>query len=247
LRADAVSTDDVDELSVCAWARLDRYVASEQDILVANRDSQTGRGWQLALTPYSGCHARSNAIVFSVDRQSCGEASAEDSYALGRWAHYCGTFRGGQFVRVYKDGARVGETVTGVPLVVQSAPGQPVGLGTGLPFGDGTLDGALDEVAIWTRALSDDDVLALWRRGGQCVRVGLRACAEPTCAGVPFAGPSGLLAERFAELTDVGPPRHALQPELVGRYLQVEVRLTTEQAASSPRLLGFEVDGSRSR
>ena len=105
----------------------------------------------------------------------------------------------------------------------------------------------LDEVAIWRRELSAAEVRDVWWRGGTRLKLQVRTCDEPTCAGVPFVGPDGTAATFFSEAThgsddrppDLGPLGQAgARP---GRYFQYAVGLETDSSRDTPGLMEVSV------
>lgn len=103
-------------------------------------------------------------------------------------------------------------------------------------------EASVDEVAIWRRALSAQEVRDVWRRGGTRLKLQVRACDEPTCAGVPFAGPDGTAATYFSEAThgtDDRPPEPGplgLAAATPARYFQYAAYLETDSPLDTPGL-----------
>ncbi|MBZ4416791.1 LamG-like jellyroll fold domain-containing protein [Myxococcus sp. RHSTA-1-4] len=113
-------------------------------------------------------------------------------------------------------------------------------------------EAAVDEVAIWRRALSAQEARDVWRRGGTRLKLQVRTCDEPGCAGVPFVGPDGTAATFFSEAThgsddrppDLGPLGQAgARP---GRYIQYAVTLETDSSRDTPGLTEVTVLGLNS-
>jgi trimeric autotransporter adhesin len=66
---------------------------------------------------------------------------------------------------------------------------------------DSYFAGRVDEVAIWSRALSADEVLQLYRRGGNRAKFLVRTCDDSACSGESWSGPTGSSgASYFSEL-----------------------------------------------
>nr|WP_281404354.1 LamG-like jellyroll fold domain-containing protein [Pyxidicoccus fallax] len=100
----------------------------------------------------------------------------------------------------------------------------------------------VDEVAIWRRALNSKEVSDIWRRGGTRLKLQVRTCDAPGCAGVPFVGPDGTAATYFSEAThgsDDRPPELGPLGEAgarPGRYFQYAVTLETDSSRDTPGL-----------
>lgn len=105
-------------------------------------------------------------------------------------------------------------------------------------FSKGTYpaEGSFDEVAIWRRALTPDEVRALYRRGAQRLGFQVRACDDPECVGVPFAGPGQDPSRSFVDpSTALGPPGN--QPITAARrYVQYKAHFESDDPSQSPSL-----------
>jgi hypothetical protein len=106
--------------------------------------------------------------LFNVCRQGAPQRGGgcrvvgETTLEPGRWYHLAGTFDG-ETARIYVDGRLEAERAYKGPLRSDKA---PVHLGGGKLFGTGfgnnfTVAGTIDEVAIWNRALSGDEIESL--------------------------------------------------------------------------------------
>jgi len=115
-------------------------------------------------------------------------------------------------------------------------------------FVDGSYpaEGSFDEVAIWDRALSADEISALWRRGAMRLSLAVRTCNDPACADdPPFVGPDGG-AEGFVDSAEtLGRPGDVPLNLPKARYFQYEARLSTYRVPESPALLAVTVKGQR--
>lgn len=117
-----------------------------------------------------------------------------------KWSHIALTYDGGT-ARGYVNG--VATAVGSLTLGTNSS--TPT-LGTGEcsrdTGGGGTsLRGAMDEVAIWSRALNAAEILGLYRRGGGRAKFQIRSCSDSTCSTNPsWLGPDGTNQSYFSEL-----------------------------------------------
>ncbi len=108
--------------------------------------------------------------------------------------------------------------------------------------------GVFDDAAIWRRALSEDEVRAVYRRGALRVQVEVRVCDMEACADEPaFVGGAGL--QPGSSFTD---PSEALSPgtELsidglpAARYAQYRLSFTTDAPDfASPTLAAVALRG----
>ncbi|MDO5566965.1 MAG: LamG-like jellyroll fold domain-containing protein, partial [Planctomycetia bacterium] len=140
---------DPNSFSVAAWVRLDQTKRS-QIFLSTNR---VNSGFSFYL--YSG------NVRFLVGRH---EMDAYD-YVLapppkrGKWTHYCGVCDG-KSLRIYMNGKLVGQKKFHSGLTTL---GTPVEIGCCSCDIDRVLQGAMDDVAIWKRVLSDDEVMRIFK------------------------------------------------------------------------------------
>ncbi|UQA63008.1 LamG domain-containing protein [Polyangium aurulentum] len=112
--------------------------------------------------------------------------------------------------------------------------------------GDYQAEGSFDEVAMWDRALSADEIAALWRRGALRLSLAVRTCNDPACSdNPPFVGPNGS-AEGYTDSEPTLTPPGDLPLSLPkGRYFQYEARMSTYRVGESPALLSVTVKGHR--
>ncbi|WP_164012889.1 LamG-like jellyroll fold domain-containing protein [Pyxidicoccus trucidator] len=113
-------------------------------------------------------------------------------------------------------------------------------------------EATVDEVAIWRRALSPQEARDVWRRGGTRLKLQVRTCDEPSCAGVSFVGPDGTGATYFSEATHGSDDR---PPSLGGlgkagavpaRYFQYAALLETDSSQDTPGLMEVTVMATNS-
>lgn len=161
----------------------------------------------------------------------------------GKW-HHLAIVKSGHApgtLTAYVDGEAQGTSATNFrnPLVFDN--GVQFGIGA---FSNGTYpaSGEIDEAAVWRRALSPQEVVALHERGARRILLQVRACEDPACTSVPFTGPDG---DPMAWYTE---PGRALAPgaavpltKVVGRYVQYQAVLETDQPGRSPGLYSVAV------
>lgn len=154
----------------------------------------------------------------------CGASELIDS----RWHHLAVTKAGHADAQVilYLDGQVEDEQAHSFAFPVSFPVGTELALGA-FTNGDYPAAATLDEVAIWRRALSANEVRGLVRRGSLQLSLQVRACADPRCAsGEPFVGPSGVDTWFVDPAVALGPGTVLSLPAgLVGRYFQYRVAL----------------------
>jgi hypothetical protein len=207
-----------DELSVVGWVRID-----------GPSNGHPVLAWD---TLWLG--------ITNTDRarfQIGGELLERDSPTTDRaWHHLAGVYAEGRFMRLYLDGE---VAFAAMPVAVEWDPGQPLRLASD---GGLFLAGQLDEVSLWARALTPDEVRALYLAGAARVRLQTRACEEPTCASIPFSGPDGS-ASSFYQAASYPFDEEALDfsLSLAGRYVQWRAVLESELTTAGPTLTSVEL------
>jgi hypothetical protein len=156
------------ELTVSAWVRptlvpdgIGRVVATTYDW---DAVSANVRGWSLGNN--YGSDARISFIIYDSGGAS---ATASDTNFftnhLTQWAHVVGVFKGGQYLRLYVNGSMIEEDITSVPASIGYS---AINLSIGARADNGTQGdwhGQIDEIRIYDRALSAEEVFALYNMG----------------------------------------------------------------------------------
>jgi len=137
--------------------------------------------------------------VYSTDYECNFDSNA--SIQLGQWTHVVAMY-GTRGCQLYLNGT------------LDTSTANTNGPGTGaLRFAIGRLDvnetgyfhGAIDEVAIWNRALADEEVKQLYQRGASRVKFQVRSCNDSSCSGEEWMGPDGSNQTYFSELHNRAP------------------------------------------
>jgi hypothetical protein len=177
----------------------------------------------------------------------CGTSDVPD----GRWHHLAARKIGhpDAAVTLWFDGTIEGSGTTTLVDQLEFADGTDLGIGhfAAPPARDADTQGALDEVAIFRRGLTDAEMRDLFLRGATRLRFRVRVCAEPDCSDAPaFIGPDGTEDSAYEDATDA-PAGTSIDlaglPE--GRYFQYRARFETPASAPSPELLWVEIDAQR--
>ena len=97
--------------------------------------------------------------------------------------------------------------------------------------------GTLDEVAVYSRTLSPEEVRDHYLRGALDMGFQVRTCDDAVCDGETFAGPDGDAAAYYTELNATGSmPLRASLTVSDSRYIQYQVTLHTDDTAYTPQL-----------
>jgi len=188
---------DLDQFSVAAWAKFQRTDRSQG---LVNRGNP---GSLFTLYLYEG---RIRMLVeYAPSTYTHANAAAPEA---NTWVHYLGTYDG-ETISLYVNGRRAAS---------QKAPGRipkaddPLMIGAVSP-GVRVLDGEIDDVRVWSRALDADEAAMVARRGA--MSGGLIAhWTKDSLDGEnwPSAGPTPLAARYLANPKIETPPDTSLPP-----------------------------------
>lgn len=161
------------ELTVEAWLNSNQWAAWPidygMDVLISKWDRQAGDidvGFRLERIYGAGPFG---IIVSSgVDTGGINASVPISTVSTGVWHHAVGTFKGGSFIRLYLDGVLVNEQTTGIYAQVTAAINQNLRIGV-MSHGYGFFNGLIDDVRIYNRALSPQEVSSLWSSGNGCI------------------------------------------------------------------------------
>jgi hypothetical protein len=144
---------DARDFTVSIWAKLS--TPTNEQTLVEKFSGQQGPGWTLTkLATGEGHFWTSPSAVLT---------SGNLALSASTWHHFLARRRGSSFT-LFVDGVTVANQTNASPVPDTSQPllvGKRNDLdGRGFP-----VDGSLDELAIWSRALGDEEVAFLWNGG----------------------------------------------------------------------------------
>jgi len=156
--ANESSFDLVDQITLAAWVKI-RTVSSEYMTIISKGD----KAWRLSLSPWScGVHFATGATAPYDMSHDCIFGLTE--VPLGQWTHICGTYDGA-YLRLYVNGVedpgspaeRTGGIATNDAAVT---------IGENLDKPGRSWNGLLDDVRIYSCALSPREVKALFESAG---------------------------------------------------------------------------------
>lgn len=225
------------QLTAEAWVKLDTLPGANQWYgLVSKGDEFSQDGYEL-LVRASNAATAPNRIAWSLGGTMVYSTAAPTP---SKWIHVAGTFDG-TTAKLYIDGV-LNNTAT-ASLTPNT---RPVYLGRRFTNSSHVLDGKLDEVAIYNRALSGQEILDRYRRGVLNVRFQVRNSASNPPTG-SFIGPDGTTATYYSELNNatITPPSFSLTNLPVNPYFQYKAFLDTEDSTLNPEVLRVVLgDGS---
>jgi hypothetical protein len=151
----------VSEMTLAAWAYLNADNANNGRI-IAKMGGGGSRSWSLCVeASLDGIDNRPNFQI-SPDGDTVVGLPAQDSAPTDEWFHMAGVYRPGQALEIYINGVLDATLDTGVPASQYSDNGQPVYIGHRPGCGNCGWDGSLDDVRIYSRALSAGEIFGLY-------------------------------------------------------------------------------------
>jgi trimeric autotransporter adhesin len=180
--------------SLSAWVWIPRFPPG------ANETTDTGSfGVVMKSGLHSGLRVNTNGtaqfdhwLTGSVNEGSSGNTPVRPYY----WAHLVGVLeRTSGTAKIYLDGKLEGNNNTFTAGTATHNYGTtPWYIGIAQP-GSGTYhwyhEGKIDEVGIWSRALSANEVRELYLRGANRIRAHVRSCSDSSCGGSDWNGSAG--------------------------------------------------------
>jgi hypothetical protein len=153
------------EGSVCLWMNHTGSITSDH-AMVAKFDAAAmgSDGIYMFIDDVSGISGKTDTVSFVVQVQGFANGRVEGTSSLvtsGAWDHYCGTFKGNTFIRLYKNGVLNAENTTSIVSNFATMPALHFRVGNEEGSVRG-FNGALDEVRIYHRALTSGEVAALY-------------------------------------------------------------------------------------
>lgn len=104
----------------------------------------------------------------------------------------------------------------------------PIQIGILGSYGNYRLQGIVDEVSIWNRALSSDEILTIYKRGTLRLNLSVRSCNDSACD-----------TEAWTDVSDISPTNTTVADN---RYFQYKFDFKTYNTSFSPRLYNVTVN-----
>jgi hypothetical protein len=146
--------------SISAWAKADTFPNTDSDIV--NKFSGGIDGYVFTV---SKDNVRPQLLFYLGTNSNSGRYSSQ-TIVPGSWYHFVGVYNSQQqTLDVYINGARDNEDlIAPVPASIVDS-GTDAAIGDDFDFGFRTWDGLIDEVRIYNRALSPDEIRRLYNMG----------------------------------------------------------------------------------
>ncbi len=166
------AADGLDDFTVSYWARID---TNSQGAIISGANAARNNEF-LFFTSYSVLG------VYLSDAVDTWNINAND----GQWHHYVIT-RTGTTGEVFEDGVSLGTNTVSTNLIDLDPNGLMLGQEQDSVAGGfaaaQSYNGAVDELGIWNRPFSDEEIYNLYKRGVLRLNISVRSCDDSNCVG----------------------------------------------------------------
>ncbi len=142
---------------------------------------------------------------------------------VGNWHNVVGV-RAGTSVLLYLDGVQIASNTNFQGDLRAAAGVIIVGGDTGSRYFNGTLD----EVAIWNRSLSTQEITEIYKRGATRLNLSVQSCDDSACSG-----------ESFSDIGDGSPQTLSVANN---KYFQYKFAFDSDNKSYTPELYNVKVD-----
>ncbi len=159
-----------------------------------------------------------------------------DDILDGDWHHVVCRVDYGNNIEVFVDGVKVDTNIIRDQSWTSLENDEPITVGSG--NGAFYYKGLIDEVAVYSRALLDEEVLDRYKRGAVRVKYQIRSCNDSACDGETYMGPDGTASTYYSELQNsfYSTPAIGLASVPNNTYFQYKAIFETENASYLPEI-----------
>lgn len=208
-----------------------------------NIDPGAGKQWASLInknvdSQYRLQHNRFNtAFEFGIRTPNGGRFIASNTGpTIGKWYHVVGTYDGSS-LKIYVNGqlensinhsGPINQLTGDLYIGRRNTPGRE-------------FNGVLDELAIWSRALNEQEILDIYKRGALDLKFQIRSCLDNTCSQESFVGPNNNSSSFFIDLNDNQLPLFNLNNISENQYFQYKAFLETTDQNYSPAIKSVNI------
>jgi len=122
-------------------------------------------GWLMWVDDVGAVFGETDTVSFSPNPGGSTAGRVEGTSGLvtsGTWDHYCGVFKGGNFIRLYKNGVLNAENTSSISATADTSDAV---LQMGRWTGGAYFDGQIDDVRIYNYALTGHQIKEVYAGG----------------------------------------------------------------------------------
>ena len=206
------------DFSVSAWVKSTQQAVNGRWPKIASGETNMvpRNGWNFTLHN-SNVDARWFGELWSAGAQHFCYGSSD--VADGKW-HHLVLQRSGANILMYQDGVLANTCAATAASIANSSNEMISGNQGGYLDVSGQLDGNVDELAVWTRALTATEVQQLYQRGVTRLSFQVRTCVRSDCSDNPsWRGPDGTSNQFFTEVHNNSNPSNGGNVAITDRVL----------------------------
>ncbi len=211
--------ENLEGLTIEAWVNADRYDNAGGNNFPSVVDKRYDSQYSLYFNVFGN-------IVADIDT-SGGHFNviSPSSLSTSEWHHVAFTYDGSN-LKIYSDGDLVNST-TATGFIGSGTNNLLVGAGWNGNFRSFFFDGKIDEVSLYNRSLSSDEISHRYLRGKGYLNLSVRSCDDSSCIGDNFVD----VSESIFQNLSVGN----------NRYFQYLVNFTRETSSISPETYSVDI------
>ena len=213
-------------LTVLAWVMTDNAAPSDNKLIFGRQQSVSEKQFQ-------GGIDTDGTIVFSTFT-TCSTGTnlnSREVLKVGEWYHVAFLLNHSVEKKIYINGEENNSATSG-PLTLESCGAQPTAIGANVRNPETTSwDGLIDEVAIFNRTLSPQEIKDHYRRGAMRLNITVRSCNDAACSG-----------ESFTDINDTSPQQLSTDYSIAdNQWFQYNVSFETFNRTLTPELYNISI------
>lgn len=209
-------------ITISAWIKPDTLSSSAQNSIV----SKSLGYWFFVSTAKKLTFLRFNANDPDTGYGKFSSFSTDSDILTEAWTHVAVTYdtTDSNRVKLYIDGQLSKSTTFTNGAIDSTTASVEIARWQTLHYFDGTLD----EVSVWNRTLSGDEIANIYKRGALRLNLTARTCDDASCSG-----------ESFSDIADASPQNLSLDNN---RYFQYKFDFGTDSSSITPYLKSISLD-----
>lgn len=216
-----------DNFSIGAWIKTTKSSPTYAGVIISKMQAPDHKGWLLDI--FNG------QIRFILEHSYPGyNISAKTtltSFNDGNWHCVVVTYDGSSSqsgMNIYVDGIEASVSRSGGSVGGTTQNSGDTLVGHRDDVSNHLYQGKIDELAVWNRTLSADEVFNIYKRGILELNLSARTCDDDACSG-----------ESFSDIADISPQTLALDNN---QYFQYKFGFSTDNSSFSPALYNVTID-----
>ena|GEM_PF-6301192 len=212
------SLDITDTITIEVWVKAssDSGIATGSRARIVNKFQAPAKGYILDIADDSGVEAFRVGIS--------GTYVKSPNALSTSWTHVVAVYDGSNVI-LYENGTAVGSTAKTGAITLANA---NLVLGKDSLSSHYYFNGLIDEVAIYNRSLSAEEILDHYKRGALRLNLTVRSCDDANCSG-----------ESWTDVNDTSPQELSVTNN---QYFQYKYEFETDDSSYTPELYNVTVD-----